>query len=227
MSAPTADPADAAAPKPPQPPELPELPELPVGTELPRDAVAPEFASDNALARRAGLGDRDAFDQLFRRHVEATHRFALRMLDSERALADEAVQEAWVKAWRRLPDFEGRSAFTTWMFSIVSRQVLDLRRRRRPLAVDDEILEPLVQRRAPAGADGDPYAAAVAGQLWETLLLALGELPWRQRAAWLLREMEGMAYGEIATVLDTTETVVRGQLHRARKTLATRMEQWR
>lgn len=194
---------------------------------LPADPAALEFASDNVLARKAGLGDRQAFELLFRRHVEPTHRFALRMLDSDRALADEAVQEAWVKVWRKLPSFEGRSAFTTWMFSIVSRQALDLRRRRRPVAVDDEILEPLVHRRGSTVVDGDPHQAAVAGQLWETLLVALSELPWRQRAAWLLREMEGMAYGEIADVLDTTETVVRGQLHRARRTLATRMEQWR
>ncbi|GAB3996508.1 RNA polymerase sigma factor [Nocardioides marmoraquaticus] len=218
------------------PPELP--PQVPVGDPhdragavdlppLPEDPAALQFASDNVLARKAGLGDREAFELLFRRHVEATHRFALRMLDSDRALADEAVQEAWVKAWRRLPSFEGRSAFTTWMFSITSRQALDLRRKRRPVAVDDQILEPLVHSRGPVRSDGDPHQAAVAGQLWETLLVALSELPWRQRAAWLLRELEGMSYGEIADVLDTTDTVVRGQLHRARRTLATRMEQWR
>ena len=59
------------------------------------------------------------------------------------------------------------------------------------------------------------------------LNLALLELPWRQRASWLLRELEGFSYEEIARVLDTTPGVVRGQLHRARRTLATRMEQWR
>lgn len=238
MAEPTAEPASGPAGPGPkdEPPALGELPpqaadgawstgvDLPA---LPADPAALEFASDNVLARKAGLGDRQAFELLFRRHVEATHRFALRMLDSDRALADEAVQEAWVKAWRRLPSFEGRSAFTTWMFSITSRQALDLRRRRRPVAVDDEILEPLVHRRGSSVGDGDPHQTAVVGELWETLLVALSELPWRQRAAWLLREMEGLAYGEIADALDTTEAVVRGQLHRARRTLATRMEQWR
>jgi RNA polymerase sigma-70 factor (ECF subfamily) len=183
-------------------------------------------ATDLALARRAGLGDRDAFEVLFRRHFEASLRFAVRMLDGDRALAEEAVQEAWVKVWRRLGDFEQRSSFTTWLFAIVSRATLDLRRRRRPIAVDDEILEPLVRQRTPAQ-QTDPSGAVLADELWETLTLALGELPWRQRAAWLLREIEGLSYREIATVLDTTETVVRGQLHRARRTLAIRMEQWR
>lgn len=187
-----------------------------------------EEASSNALARRAGLGDRRAFEALFRRHIDSSHRFALRMLDSDPALAEEAVQEAWVKVWRRLPEFEERSAFTTWLFSIVSRQAIDLRRRRRPLAVDDQLLEPMAQETRIATPDAtDPHTAFLSSQLWESLVLALGELPWRQRAAWLLREMEQMSYGEIATVLDTTEGVVRGQLHRARRTLAIRMEQWR
>ena len=190
------------------------------------DGSGLEGSSSNALARRAGLGDRQAFEVLFRRHAEATHRFALRMLDSDTALAEEAVQESWIKAWRRLEHFEGRSAFTTWMFSIVARQALDLRRRRRPLAVDNEILEPLTRDRS-GHVDGDPSRAVLTGELWETLLKALGELPWRQRAAWLLREIEGLSYGEIAAVLDTSDTVVRGQLHRARRTLAIRMEQWR
>ena len=61
----------------------------------------------------------------------------------------------------------------------------------------------------------------------DALNSALAELPWRQRAAWLLREVEGMPYAQIARVLDTNETVVRGQLHRARRTLSVRMEQWR
>jgi len=188
---------------------------------------ATDQASSNALARRAGLGDRAAFEVLFRRHSTATHRFALRMLDSDAGLAEEVVQESWAKVWKRLPDFEGRSAFTTWMFTIVSHQALDLRRRRRPVPVDDRLLEPLTRTSLRGPDDGDPHAAAQVGELWETLLVALGELPWRQRAAWLLREIEGMTYAEIAGVLQTSDAVVRGQLHRARRTLAIRMEQWR
>ncbi len=187
-------------------------------------------ASEAALARRAALGDRHAYEELFSRLFPGSFRFALRMLDNDEALAEDAVQEAWVKAWRKLPDFRGGSKFSTWLFSIVTREALDVRRRTRPLAVDNDILEPLAQRatldRAPA-ADSDPHQALMARELWENLELALSELPWRQRASWLLFELEDMSYDEIARVLDTTPTVVRGQLHRARRTLATRMEQWR
>ena len=187
-------------------------------------------ATEAALARRAGLGDRAAFEELFARLFPGSFRFALRMLDGDEQLAEDAVQDAWVKAWRKLPDFRGSSKFSTWMFSIVTREALDARRRTRPIAVDDDLLEPLARRSTVAPvhlADGDPHQALMARQLWENLTLALSELPWRQRASWLLRELEGLSYDDIARVLDTTPTIVRGQLHRARRTLAIRMEQWR
>lgn len=184
-------------------------------------------ASEGALARRAGLGDRAAFEELFARLFPGSFRFALRMLDGDEQLAEDAVQEAWVKAWRALPDFRGSSRFQTWLFSIVARQVHDVRRRHRPLAVDNELLEPLVNRHSRPVTGTDPAQAVLDAELWETLTLALSELPWRQRATWLLREIEGFSYDDVARVLDTTPTVVRGQLHRARRTLAIRMEQWR
>ncbi len=186
--------------------------------------------SDNALARRAGLGDRAAFEELFARLFPATLRYATRLLDGDERSAEDAVQDAWITAWRALPDFEGRSKVQTWLFTIVQREVYRRRRRTRPLAVDDRILEPLGRDdadRLGAARRIDPEEEAELGDLWRTLDLALGELPWTQRAAWTLRELEGFSYAEIAQVLDTTPTVVRGQLHRARRSLAIRMEQWR
>lgn len=186
-------------------------------------------ASDLALARRAGLGDRAAFEVLFSRLFPATLRYATRLLDGDERAAEDAVQDAWVKAWRGLPDFAGRSKVQTWLFTIVQREVHDRRRRIRPLAVDDQILEPLTRRETLLGAarSTDPEQEALLHDLWRTLTLALGELPWTQRSAWMLRELEGFSYDEIAQVLGTSPTVVRGQLHRARRTLAIRMEQWR
>ncbi|GAB3659772.1 hypothetical protein GCM10027596_17580 [Nocardioides korecus] len=196
----------------------------------PGDPGGASRASEAALARRAGLGDRAAYEELFARLFPGSFRFALRMLDGDEALAEDAVQEAWVKAWRKLPDFRATSKFSTWLFTIVTREALDVRRRTRPLAVDNDLLEPLTHRstlqRGPS-ADTDPHQALMARELWENLTLALSELPWRQRASWLLRELEDFSYDDIARVLDTTPTVVRGQLHRARRTLAIRMEQWR
>lgn len=96
-----------------------------------------------------------------------------------------------------------------------------MRRRRRPIPVDDGLLEPHGQQGTSSS------DASESGDLWRALDRALAELPWRQRATWLLREMDGLSYGEIAQILETTTTVVRGQLHRARATLAIRLEAWR
>ncbi len=199
----------------------------PTGSARPVDHVV----SDHVLARRAGLGDRGAFDELLARLFPATLRFATRLLDGDAEAAEDAVQEAWIKAWKGLPDFAGRSKVQTWLFTIVQREAIERRRRRRPLAVDDQLLEPLAASQrlgtTQSGSRDDPEGAAISSELWETLTRALGELPWTQRATWVLRELEDQSYADIAEVLHTTPTVVRGQLHRARRTLAIRMEQWR
>lgn len=150
------------------------------------------------------------------------HRYAVGMLDADFHAAEDAVQEALAKAWVALPKFRGQSSLRTWLFRITAHEVLAARRRRRPISVDDALLETV-----PAQRGGQPEQVATAQELRDDLNDALSELPWRQRAAWLLREVEGMPYAQIAKVLDTNETVVRGQLHRARRTLSVRMKQWR
>ena len=177
---------------------------------------------DQVLARRAALGDRVAFAEIFDRYADHLFRYCLRMLDGDYAEAEDAVQEALARAWLKLPTFRGESSLRTWLFRLAINEATDRRRRRRPVPADNRLLEP----RA-AGHQQDPELTAISEDLSEALGRALSELPWRQRAAWLLREVEGLSYAEIADALDTTPTVVRGQLHRARGTLAVRLEQWR
>ncbi len=178
--------------------------------------------SDVVLARRASLGDRYAFAELFRRHGAGLYRHALRMLDGDHHAAEDAVQEALTKAWLKIDTFHGESQLRTWLFRLLINECLNVRRRRRPLVVDDQMLELLTHDQ-----EADPHVSAVDQHLREALDLALSELPFRQRAAWLLSEIEDLSYAEIAEVLRTNVTVVRGQLHRARSTLAVRMAQWR
>ncbi len=178
--------------------------------------------SDQALARRSGLGDRAAFAELVGRHGAALYRYAVRMLDGQHHAAEDAVQEALIKAWVHLDTFRGESSVKTWLFRLVANECLSARRRHRPRPVDDDVLAqiPGDQRTA-------PDSVILAGDLREALDQALLRLSWRQRASWILREVEALSYGEIAEVLETSVTVVRGQLHRARANLAITMEQWR
>ena len=178
--------------------------------------------SDLVLARRASLGDRAAFAVIFDRHGAAMFRYAVSMLDGDLDAAEDVVQDALERAWSKLPSFRGEAQLRTWLFRITANVVLSARRRRRPIAVDDQLLTAL-----PTAVEAGPVGELEHSELRAALELALTELPWRQRAAWLLREMEGLSYEEIAEVLQTSPTVVRGQLHRARGTLAVRMVQWR
>jgi len=181
-----------------------------------------QIATDTVLATQAALGDRSAFAEIVRRHGPRLYRYAVRMLDGDHQGAEDAVQEALTDAWVHLPDFRHESSLHTWLFRIGANRVLAERRRRRPVPVDDELLTTIEEpdRQAPA-------QQAEFRHLLDALELALTELPWRQRASWILREVEGLSYDDIAEILQTTPTVVRGQLHRARRSLAIRMEQWR
>lgn len=179
--------------------------------------------SDRVLARRSAMGDKAAFAVIFDRHARSLHRYAMRMLDGEHQTAEDAVQEALTRAWLHMGSFRGESTLRTWLFTLTANECRRVRRRRRPLAVDNEILQVLDNDHTAPG----PYEHATASELRRILDRALLELPWRQRASWLLREIEGLSYAEIAEVLHTSPAVVRGQLHRARATLKVRMAQWR
>lgn len=177
-------------------------------------------AADSTLRRAATFGDIDAFHEIVGRHGPAMLRYASRTLN-DRGDAEEAVQDAFVAAWRTLPDFRGDSTLRTWLFTITRRKAIDLVRRKRPLPVtDDELLERAV------GATPGPSVGEGSGFV-EALDTALAALPESQRSVWLLREVEEMSYAEIAQVQRTTETAVRGKLARARAGLQTMLEGWK
>lgn len=177
---------------------------------------------DAVLARRAGLGDRHAFGAIVDRHGPALYRYARRMLDDPRDTED-CVQEAFAAAWTSLPHFEGRSTVRTWLFAVTAHKVRTLQRRRSRTAlplpyVPDEEIDPRAI---------DPQRWAEGTDLMQALHAALRELPPGPRSTWLLREVEGLSYDQIAEVSGTTTSTVRGQLHRARAHLIQRMEAWR
>lgn len=177
--------------------------------------------SNETLVRAARLGDEAAFAAIVNRHGPPMRRYALFILGND-ADASDATQEALVSAWTALQTFRGDSTLRTWLFTLVSRRAADLQRKRRPTPIDDAGLEPRLEPVADVA-----VAGALENELVTALRGALQELPLLQRSCWLLREVEGLSYDEIATALSTTPTSVRGCLSRARATLATKMEAWR
>lgn len=184
------------------------------------EAEAWANSGDDTLRRAAALGDSEAFAAIIDRHGPSMFRYARHMLN-DRGDAEEVVQDAFVAAWKGLPDFRGDAPLRTWLFTVTGRKAVDLFRKKRAVPVEETTLTDLP---APGA---DPAGQAVEAGLLDALGAALAELPWLQRAVWLLREVEQMSYTEIAVVLSTTPTVVRGQLARARAGLRHRLEAWR
>ncbi len=193
---------------------------MPSRTVPATSAPAPSRAADLDLARAAALGDRNAFEEIVARHGRSLTRYALRAVPDP-GEAEDLVQETLVAAWQSLDRFDGRSALRTWLFGILVHKVAGARRRRTALPVEDERLD----RHLPAA--GDPHEQAADAELRHALHAALRALPERQRAVWVLVEVEGLSQPEAAEVLRTTPDAVRGQLFRARRALAERMRQWR
>jgi RNA polymerase sigma-70 factor, ECF subfamily len=175
---------------------------------------------DEVLARRAALGDRAAFGAIVDRHGPALYRYAYRMLGHEGDTQD-CLQEALAAAWRGLPGFRGDAALRTWLFALTINQVRTFVRRRPPatLPVDEAVTV--------APATLQPEQQALAADLLSALDRALRQLPLPQRSTWLLVEIEGLSYAEVAEVRHTTVTAVRGQLERARRNLEIKLEGWR
>ncbi|WP_405009763.1 RNA polymerase sigma factor [Kitasatospora sp. NBC_01539] len=177
---------------------------------------------DRLLAIRAGEGDDDAFATLVDRHISGLLALAQHLLGN-RHDAEDTVQDAFLSAWRRLPQFRGDAAFRTWMYRIVTNRCLSvLRSRPLPATPFDVGPEP-----AQTSGAGQPERAAESHAATDALARALARLDPGQRACWVLRELHGLHYDEIAQVTGISEQAVRGRLYRARRTLAQEMSPWR
>ena len=179
---------------------------------------------DLALVRRILAGDRDAFQQLMRLHNTALFR-AARAIVRDDADAEDVLQEAYIAAFRHLPDFRGDSRLATWLTRIVINQALGrLRSHRRDNVV--ELLDDRAQGAAaltePAmdeDAGGSPEAGAIRAELRRLLERKIDALPLAFRTAFILREVEEMTIEETAECLAIPEATVRTRVFRARALL--------
>lgn len=185
---------------------------------------------EGTIIARAQDGDTEAFEYLVDAYQHRLFRLACRLL-GDRAQAEDVVQETLVAMWRKLPLLASPGAFSGWLYQVATNQCLDILRKRSTHPEEPTEAGEL-QRCADARPGsrtlrGDPgYEAEMSAQLHD-LASALETLSPNLRATWLLREMHGHSYTEIAAILKITETTVRGRLARARQHLAERMNPWR
>jgi RNA polymerase sigma-70 factor (ECF subfamily) len=180
----------------------------PVGAVALARAVDP----DRELVDKARSGDTAAFGKLVERHEAVVHRVAARVVG--RDVADDVAQDSFLRAFHRLGRFRGEGAFRSWLLQIVHNTALDTLARRvpepagAPADLDQPDAEPSPKRQ-PAGALED-------AERRDRLELKLGELRPEHRAVLVLRDLEGLAYDEIAEVTESPVGTVKGRLHRAR-----------
>ncbi|MDO0926645.1 RNA polymerase sigma factor [Streptomyces sp. TG1A-8] len=188
-----------------------------------RLAVPPLRADlpDSLLAVRAAEGDEDSFAVLVQRHSRPLLALARSVLGNTQD-AEDAVQDAFVSAWRRLPEYQHGAEFRTWMYRITVNRCLTLRRRRPPALSLEAVAEPVTD-----DAWSQPARCAERDAATAALCRALAELDTGQRVCWILRELQGLPYREIAHVTRTSEQTVRGRLFRARRSLQEAMGPWR
>lgn len=175
--------------------------------------------ADRILVERAIENDAEAFGELVRRHSSLMRAYVYRIVGSM-ADTDDVVQDAFIIAWRRLPELRDPSAVKAWLMRIAGREALACVSRR-PAETALDIYEITVEDEA------QPERSAVRNAQLRALSVALGRLKEEQRRCWLLREIADCSYTEIAEQMNVSESTVRGLLARARASIAIEMEGWR
>lgn len=180
--------------------------------------------SDVDAVARARNGDHEAFRVLVERYQGRAYRLAARILvDPDQAR--DAVQDAFLKAYRSLDKFEGRSGFYTWLYRLIFNLCIDMKRRDRSgrhVEWDDEVAREVASGvpGAPAPEDDgvfEPARELARGELRDALTKAIDALPDDAKRTLLLREVDGLSYAEIAKSLGIPKGTVMSRLHHARR----------
>jgi RNA polymerase sigma-70 factor (ECF subfamily) len=172
--------------------------------------------ADDRLVQRAVAGDLRAYGAIVDRYRSRIYNLAYRML-GDRDRAEDAAQEAFIRAYRGLRSYRPSGKFAPWLFATASNVCID-RLRQRPFAsssTDDP-----AWREAPAnGTESSPAAAHERGEVQRQVHEALGRLPDVQRLAVSLVHLQGLSYDEAAEVMGQPANTVKSHAYRARKTL--------
>ncbi|MFC0674924.1 RNA polymerase sigma factor [Brachybacterium hainanense] len=193
-------------------------------------SAPPRIEDERTLVLRAQDGDVTAFEQIIDRVQGRLFRTAA-MIVGDRQDAEDVVQETLLHAWKRIELLEEPAALRTWLTRICTRRATDLVRTRARRGTDpgeDRDLEAAADAvLGAAGPAPDPARAAELDAQTRALHEVLSGIEVDLRTCWVLRELEQLSYQEIARIVGSSETTVRGRLARARARVIERMEEWR
>jgi RNA polymerase sigma-70 factor (ECF subfamily) len=169
--------------------------------------------ADDDLVARVRAGETALYEALMRRYNQRLFR-AIRSVIRDDAEAEDVLQDAWVRAFEHLAQFEGRSSFSTWITKIAIYEALGRVRKAKRFSALDEGGEEMHWH------SGDnPEQTALRGEIGRALQAAVDALPANYRPVFVLREAEGMSTAETAECLGLTEEAVKTRLHRSKAML--------
>jgi RNA polymerase sigma-70 factor (ECF subfamily) len=197
---------------------------------------SPMSLEDKELVARAQHDDPSAFEILVRRYQEKAYAIAYNMCSGDSEEAQELTQEAFLRAFRSLKNFRGKSSFYTWFYRILVNTCLDSRRRRKrwdkiftfwrhdrrertdSKKMDEDYPDP--------GVNSNPMTALSGKQLAQEISQALETLPEKQRVIFQLKVLHGMKIREIAQIVGSAEGTVKSHLFRATHFLRDALQEW-
>jgi RNA polymerase sigma-70 factor (ECF subfamily) len=178
---------------------------------------------DQEIVERVQRGDKRAFDLLVTKYQRKIFRLLSRLIRDPGEIEDVA-QEAFIKAYRALPNFRGESAFYTWLYRIAintAKNHLVAQGRRAPTSTETEVEDAETFDEADGLRDvNTPDAMMMSKQVGEAVNRAIEKLPEDLRTAIVLRELEGLSYEEIAESMNCPIGTVRSRIFRAREAIA-------
>lgn len=172
---------------------------------------------EQVLVMRAQRGEQEAFRVLVERYQGLVYTLAKRMLGQPQD-AEDVAQEAFLRAWKALPAFRMDACFSTWLYRLTVNAATDLMRRRKKeqgdRSLEDEESPVVLPDPGPS-----PEERAEAGQRREALRVGLMSLSENHRSILVLRELNGLSYEEIGSLLELTPGTVKSRIARARREL--------
>ena len=174
-----------------------------------------EAQTATALVAQAKAGDARAFEALVRRYRKRIFALALHITGSA-SEADDIAQEVFLKAFRALSAFEGRSQFFTWVYRMTVNRALNARRDRARRG-EDTLDDPRLELAVAVDARHSPERAAELRQNYARLLRALDALPADMRTTVILVSLQGLSHGEAAVVQSVKEGTIAWRMHEARR----------
>ena len=168
--------------------------------------------TESSLVEKAQNGDRNAFGELVRRHYQGVVLVVTRMC-SDTSLAEDATQEAFLRAWINLPRYRPVGSLRNWLYRIAINAALDVLRHRPEEALDEEEVLTMTDSAA------DPEMIVMEKDRSALVQKAMRSLPEATRSVLVLREFGGLSYQEIASVLDIPVGTVMSRLNYARSRL--------